>query len=191
MRADVENQKRDFIEEGKRRQTEVRKLTKKAVTAKALHVPTSSSYLNVVEIETALANVAASPNDSFTSLIKLPNKTWEKRSCAALKIARRPVVRPARFASSAATSSFDSDESFTNSIATPTRSAPASTSRKRFASISPDDAVGKMLVTQPTFDGRSNSSPQAFNSNRVEHLGHLINPVLPAGTRICSASADE
>ncbi len=36
--------------------------------------------------------------------------------------------------------------------------APASTPRKRFASISPDDAVGKMLVTQPTFDGRTPST---------------------------------
>src|ERR1700738_2263071 len=74
--------------EGKARQKEVRRVTKKAVTAEALAVSTSSHYLNVVDVETALAAVAAPPNSGFTKLIKLPNKTWENRVCNALKIGK-------------------------------------------------------------------------------------------------------
>lgn len=74
---------------GKERQREVRKVTSKvAGAAKALHVATAGQYLNVVEVEQALAAVAAPPNDSFTKLIPLPNKTWEKRMCNALKIGK-------------------------------------------------------------------------------------------------------
>lgn len=83
--------------EGKARQKEVRKATKKAVTAEALAVSASSHYLNVVDVETALAAAAAPPNSGFTKLIKLPNKTWEGRVCNALKIGKgtntgRPAI---------------------------------------------------------------------------------------------------
>ncbi len=44
-------------------------------------------YLNVVEVESALAVAAASPNTGFTQLITLPNPTWEGRTCHAIKIA--------------------------------------------------------------------------------------------------------
>ena len=74
---------------GKERQREVRKVTKQVGrAAETLHVATASQYLNVVEVEQALAAVAAPPNDSFTKLIPLPNKTWEKRRCNALKIGK-------------------------------------------------------------------------------------------------------
>ena len=83
--------------EGKARQKEVRKATKKGVAAEGLAVSTSSSYLNVVDVETALAAVAGAPNAAFTKLIKLPNKTWESRVCNALKIGKgtnksRPAI---------------------------------------------------------------------------------------------------
>ena len=54
-------------------------------------------YLNVTEVESALAVAAAAPNASFSQLITLPNQTWENRTCHALKIgngsgANRPGV---------------------------------------------------------------------------------------------------
>ena len=74
---------------GKKRQREVRKVSKKVSrAAEAVQVATAGQYLNVVEVEQALAAIAASPNDSFTRLIPLPNKTWEKRSGNALKIGK-------------------------------------------------------------------------------------------------------
>src|SRR5438876_407178 len=74
---------------GKKRQREVRKVSKKVSrAAEAVHVATAGQYLNVVEVEQALAALAAPPNDSFARLIPLPNKTWEKRSCNALKIGK-------------------------------------------------------------------------------------------------------
>ena len=87
----------DVDKEGKKRQQEVRKVTKKAVAAEQLAVATSSHYLNVVEVESALAAVAAPPNGPFTKLIKLPNKTWQNRVCNALKIGKgtgsnRPAI---------------------------------------------------------------------------------------------------
>ena len=87
----------DLDKEGKKRQKEVRKVTKKAVAAEQLAVATSAHYLNVVEVEKALAAVAAPPNTAFTKLIKLPNKTWENRVCNALKIGKgagsnRPAI---------------------------------------------------------------------------------------------------
>src|SRR5439155_19000070 len=51
-------------------------------------VSTSAHYLNVLDVETALAAVSAAPNTTFTKLIQLPNKTWEKRVCNALKIGK-------------------------------------------------------------------------------------------------------
>src|SRR5215469_3442657 len=55
------------------------------------------SYLNVTEVESALATAAAAPYAGFTQLITLPNTTWEGRTCRAIKIAngggaRRPGV---------------------------------------------------------------------------------------------------
>ena len=54
-------------------------------------------YLNVTEVESALATAAAGPYAGFTQLITLPNPTWEGRTCHAIKIAngggaRRPGV---------------------------------------------------------------------------------------------------
>jgi murein tripeptide amidase MpaA len=51
----------------------------------------------VVEVETALAAVANPSNSAFTKLIPLPNQTWEKRVCHALKIGKgtgreRPAI---------------------------------------------------------------------------------------------------
>lgn len=87
----------DADKEGKARQKEVRKISKKAIPVEALHVATGTHYLNVVEVETALAAVGGPPDHSFTKLIKLPNKTWEKRVCHALKIGKgsgrkRPAI---------------------------------------------------------------------------------------------------
>ena len=44
-------------------------------------------YLNVVEVESALAVAANAPNNAIAQLITLPNNTWENRTCHALKIA--------------------------------------------------------------------------------------------------------
>jgi murein tripeptide amidase MpaA len=87
----------DVDKEGKKRQKEVRKVTKKAVAAEALAVASSAHYLNVVEVEKALAAIGDPPNDPFTKLIKLPNRSWEKRVCNALKIGKgsgreRPAI---------------------------------------------------------------------------------------------------
>jgi murein tripeptide amidase MpaA len=81
----------DADKTGKRRQKEIRKLTKKSMTeleAAPVKIATAGQYLNVVEVEAALAAAAAPPNDSFTKLVRLPNKTWENRICNAIKIAK-------------------------------------------------------------------------------------------------------
>ena len=44
-------------------------------------------YLNVRQVESALLAAARPPNDPFTELITLPNRTWEGRTCRAIKIA--------------------------------------------------------------------------------------------------------
>jgi carboxypeptidase T len=44
-------------------------------------------YLNVVEVESALSVAASSPYTAFTQLITLPNLTWERRQCHAIKMA--------------------------------------------------------------------------------------------------------
>ncbi|HEX8069456.1 MAG TPA: M14 family zinc carboxypeptidase [Pyrinomonadaceae bacterium] len=44
-------------------------------------------YLNVTEVESALAVAAAAPFDGFTQLITLPELTWEGRQCHAIKLA--------------------------------------------------------------------------------------------------------
>ncbi len=72
---------------GKTRQTEVKKPGKSGLTP-AREVRTAGQYLNVVEVESALAAAATAQNDSFTQLITLPRKTWEGRVCHALKIGK-------------------------------------------------------------------------------------------------------
>src|ERR1700683_4552018 len=44
-------------------------------------------YLNIDEVESALVVATSAPYDGFTQLITLPNKTWEGRTCHAIKIA--------------------------------------------------------------------------------------------------------
>src|SRR5947208_13584045 len=44
-------------------------------------------YLNVTEVESALAVASSAPYTAFTQLITLPNLTWEGRQCHAIKIA--------------------------------------------------------------------------------------------------------
>src|SRR3954466_7500801 len=52
-----------------------------------------SSYLNVAEVETALALAARPENAGFTELIQLPHQTWEGRTCSALRIHAGPAAR--------------------------------------------------------------------------------------------------
>ena len=77
----------DADKTGKARQAEVMKPGKKSL-AEARAVATAGQYLNVVEVEAALAAAAGPPNESFTKLITLPKKTWENRVCRALKIGK-------------------------------------------------------------------------------------------------------
>ncbi|MGR7023055.1 M14 family metallopeptidase [Geodermatophilus sp. URMC 62] len=51
------------------------------------------SYLNVAEVETALALAARPANAGFTQLITLPHRTWEGRTCSALRIHAGPPAR--------------------------------------------------------------------------------------------------
>ena len=78
----------DADKTGKARQKETRKLTAQAVAPEALKVAQSTGYLNIDEVEAALAAAALAPNKAFTKLISLPNKTWEQRTCHALKLAK-------------------------------------------------------------------------------------------------------
>ncbi len=73
----------DVEEAGKRRQAEVRQPGMRAAAA----VAAVDHYLNVGDVETSLANAAAA-NPAFTQLFALPNKTWEGRTCHAIKIAK-------------------------------------------------------------------------------------------------------
>ena len=82
-------QHEDLDKAGRKRQAELRNAQKK----KGLHVEgaavaAAGTYLSVADVEAALAAAAASPNDTFVTLIKLPNKTWENRECHAVKIAK-------------------------------------------------------------------------------------------------------
>jgi carboxypeptidase T len=80
----------DVIKAGKKRQAEVtkaRRPSKRAVAPAVLTVAEAGQYLNVDDIESALAAAAAPPHNAFTQLIALPNKTWEGRECHAIKIA--------------------------------------------------------------------------------------------------------
>ena len=51
-------------------------------------------YLNITEVESALAIATSAPFTSFTELITLPNPTWEGRVCHAIKIANGRATRP-------------------------------------------------------------------------------------------------
>src|SRR6266571_8087479 len=44
-------------------------------------------YLNVAEVESALAIATSAPFTSFTQLMTLPNPTWEGRTTHAIKVA--------------------------------------------------------------------------------------------------------
>jgi murein tripeptide amidase MpaA len=46
----------------------------------------SAGYLNVEEVESAIIAAAAPPYSRFVELIILPEKTWERRQCHALRI---------------------------------------------------------------------------------------------------------
>src|SRR5687767_5464018 len=67
---------------GRQRQTEVGS----ARRARGAALRTGIRYLEVDEVEAALARAAAAPNTAFTRLIALPHKTWEGRTCHAIKI---------------------------------------------------------------------------------------------------------
>jgi murein tripeptide amidase MpaA len=77
----------DIDKEGKKRQREVKQAAKRTL-GPILPPVILARYYSVGEIENALAALAKPPNDSFTSLIKLPNVTWEQRTCHALKIGK-------------------------------------------------------------------------------------------------------
>ena len=77
----------DVDKEGKKRQREVKQAAKRTL-GPILPPVILARYYTVVEVEDALKALAKPPNDSFTSLIKLPNVTWEQRTCHALKIGK-------------------------------------------------------------------------------------------------------
>ncbi|HXQ21131.1 MAG TPA: M14 family metallopeptidase, partial [Candidatus Acidoferrales bacterium] len=76
----------DVDKTGKQRQAEVRTAAKKPAPPRAA-AAVPDRYRTVAEVESALAAAAAPPNDAFTQLISLPEKTWEERACQAIKIA--------------------------------------------------------------------------------------------------------
>jgi carboxypeptidase T len=67
------------------RQAELRKAVAKTGPAHAGNLATLDRYLLVEEVESALGQVIAT-NRSFTELITLPHKTWEGRTCTAIRI---------------------------------------------------------------------------------------------------------
>jgi len=83
-------QHEDADESGKARQREVGVGNRYERSAER-HAPSclklATGYLNVDEVESALATAAAAPYAKITSLITLPNPTIEGRQCHALKIA--------------------------------------------------------------------------------------------------------
>jgi murein tripeptide amidase MpaA len=83
-------QHEDADELGKARQREVGTGNRYAGSGKRGSPPfpkRGTKYLNVDEVESALAAAAATPYANITSLITLPNPTHEGRQCHALKIA--------------------------------------------------------------------------------------------------------
>lgn len=75
----------DVDEAGKRRLAEVRSLAVRAATP---NVAAADHYLPVDDVEALIAKAASGPNAGFTRLIPLPHKTWEGRSCQAIRIGR-------------------------------------------------------------------------------------------------------
>ena len=51
------------------------------------------TYLNVDEVETAIALAADPSNAGFTELVTLPNQTWEGRTCHAVRIHHGAAAR--------------------------------------------------------------------------------------------------
>lgn len=87
----------DAEAQGKARQSETRARMAGPQALESLSVAAGTGYLDVEQVEAALAAATSAPNDAFTKLIKLPHTTWEKRTCHALKIgkgsgAKRPGI---------------------------------------------------------------------------------------------------
>ena len=82
-------QHEDLDKADRKRQAEFKRAQKKkGLRVEGTAVAAAGTYLSVADVEAALAAAAASPNGTFVSLIKLPNKTWENRECHAVKIAK-------------------------------------------------------------------------------------------------------
>jgi carboxypeptidase T len=83
-------QNEDADEVGKARQSEVGRGNRYTGSAKPPSPPSvkgSTTYLNIDEVESALAAAAAAPYANIATLITLPSRTHEGRTCHALKIA--------------------------------------------------------------------------------------------------------
>jgi carboxypeptidase T len=77
----------DVDRAGKRRQAEAHVAAAKTM-APIVGVAPLDRYRTVPEVESALAAAAAPPHAPFAELITLPEQTWEKRRCRAIKIGR-------------------------------------------------------------------------------------------------------
>jgi murein tripeptide amidase MpaA len=73
----------DLEEAGVQRQAEMRASRSRALAERA-----PGRYLDVEEIEAALASLAGADNSGFTKLIALPHQTWEGRTCHAINIGK-------------------------------------------------------------------------------------------------------
>lgn len=82
----------DVDEAGKMRQQEIGRQNRYAKTFKSETSRTTDqaggTYLNTDEVESALEQAASSPNNDFTQLITLPNRTWEGRQTHAIKMGK-------------------------------------------------------------------------------------------------------
>jgi murein tripeptide amidase MpaA len=79
-------QRREDAEElGRQRQAEHRAAVERTGRARVAPFAAVGRYLTVDEVESAIS-AAAAANAPFTQLIKLPNQTWEGRTCQAIKI---------------------------------------------------------------------------------------------------------
>ena len=77
---------------GRQRQAEI-STGPAALPGGLANVSARTHYLNVAEVEAALAAVAQPPNNAFTQLIALPHTTWEHRTCHAIKLAHGAGVQ--------------------------------------------------------------------------------------------------
>src|SRR5215207_3165105 len=59
-----------------------------AVTAEAAAPLALGGYLTVSAVEESLIALAAAPNNELTQLVVLPNRTWQDRTCRAIKIGK-------------------------------------------------------------------------------------------------------